>query len=163
MKFLLALLLVAAPAFAEPNIKEGNVEVNGSFNLSRSTSSGSGTYFNIQTIGQYFIKDHLSLGADISYYTYRRNSSLAIGPAATLYFAVKENLAPYITLTPITWTNTSGYSHNLISSTVRAGVKFFLTDSVAFGPAVEYYHFWEQHGMRSSGNISLLGVFSIHL
>ncbi len=169
-KFISILLAIFSAASAEAaNINKGNIEASGSFSLSKS-SGWSGGYENahstslfINGTGQYFFLDHFSAGLDASWATYSRGSSVSLGPVATYYFLVKENIAPFLMLAPLSWSKHSGNSIGDLSSTIRLGAKFFLTDSLAFGPALQYQWVHASRGRSDFGNCSFLGEFSIHL
>lgn len=150
--------LFCLSAFADPKIKEGDWELGGAASLS---TDRYGTYFSLDGTTQYFLRDHFSLGLSAGYRGWKGPNYLSLGPVFTKYFFVKDNFAPYISLTPLKWSS-FGKSSNL-ESTVRVGTKFFLNDYVSFGPALEHSHTWKKGGTPSYSNTSLLGVFSIHL
>lgn len=164
MNQLKALLLVSALISAHAsaaNIQKGNIEIDGSASLSRAYRH---TSFTLNPSAQYFLADHLSLGADTFVNTYTGSpASYGIGPVGTLYFAVSDTVAPFFSLTPIFWSYNS-WSGTYYSSTAKLGVKFFLTESVAFGPLVRFTHNYATHYWSdSSNNGALMAVFSIHL
>lgn len=166
MKYILVaswLLAVSVPAFAvSPKINQGDWEVNGSMNFSHYDSGYGRNSFSLAASGQKFIVDDFSLGLDGSFYAYASNTWTSIGPIATKYLWVHESTAPYLSLLPIVVSKSTSSSYYFYSR-ARAGVKFFLTDSVAVGPAVEMNHSWPKSGSSSTNYFSFLGLFSIHL
>jgi hypothetical protein len=64
---------------------------------------------------------------------------------------------------PLSWSKYSGTSIGDVSSTIRLGTKFFLTDSAAFGPALQYQWVHANRRRNDISTYSFLGVFSIHL
>lgn len=173
MRSALLLLLVsffsAALAQAEPNLNAGNWELGGSFNLSRTSErspyfvSTDRTRFTVNLNVQAFVDDEFSVGLEAGYATAGRGTGVAyLGPVATKYLWVDDKLAPYISMLPIRWTKAEGVPSDY-STTVRIGAKYFLTDSVAVGPAVDFTHDWGKDQNPERNTWSFLGLFSIHL
>ncbi|RZA00027.1 MAG: hypothetical protein EOP11_18765 [Proteobacteria bacterium] len=169
--FLLAALfcfaLSATAAFAAPKINKHDWEVGGGFNFSHlsreeNLPSKAQNNFSLRGIGQYFLADELSAGAEISVNASGGNTYVQAGPIITKYIFVDDKLAPYLSMLPIVVKTASNVPAGY-RSTVRAGAKYFLNDSVAVGPALEYSHDWESGPYRSQENFSFLGLFSIHL
>jgi hypothetical protein len=165
-KLLLVLSVLLAANANAANINKGDWEVGGSFDLSHTSESYS---FNNRTsltiLGdfQYFIKDRFSLGLGATYYTAGRNSSSgSVGPVATYYFASKSKWVPFVQVAPINWTKFDGLRATY-SSAVQVGAKYFFTDSVAFGPALQYERVWPNSPLVGANRISFLGNFSIYL
>jgi hypothetical protein len=79
----------------------------------------------------------------------------------TVYF-LDGNVAPFVSLIPIEW-YLRGSGNPYYFTTVKAGVKFFFNDSVAFGPQVSLVHRHPRNGGASIDNVQVAGVFSIHL
>jgi hypothetical protein len=155
-------------AFADPNIKEGDWELSGS---SAFTNNGQGAtpfgrqsnnYFSVYGSGQYFVKDHFSVGLGGSYLAGPGSDLITLGPIFTKYFLVQENIAPYVSVSPISWSNYGYSASSQFSSSVRLGTKFFLNDHISFGPALEHVHVWSRNGQPSFNTTSFLGVFSLH-
>lgn len=159
--FITVLLLAFSSASDAANINKGNLGIDGSLSLDRSTSSK--TYFYTSFSGQYFLKDHFSLGGDLSFSTSSNSSSyLALGPRLSYYFYHQENVAHYVSLAPLTWGRPTS-SRSSWSSSAAIGTKFFLTESVAVGPELEYWRLWSGRIYRTSDSFRLLGEFSIFL
>lgn len=161
--FLAILLLVSPAAFAGDttvSIHEGDWEVSGSAALDHTTGN-SRTYFRTSGNVQYFFADQFSAGL-VAGVSGGSGGSFNIGPVFTKYFAVADRMAPYVSIAPIRFYNYSSGS-DYAASMASVGVKFFFNDYVAFGPEVEYSHVWPSQGYRSSGRVSLNGLFSIHL
>jgi hypothetical protein len=159
----LFLFLLGLPAHAA-NIHKGNVEVSGSFDLSKTYGSGydraNSSRWSVMGGAQYFFRDRFSLGLNSSFATdFHGSSLLSLGPVATYYFPLRGNAAAFVMLNPLSWSRLSG-DKGLTSSALRLGEKFFFTDSVAFGPAFQYQHIYRNGGRNA---YSLLGVFSLHL
>lgn len=166
---LVALFLIAPAAYAVPNLNAGDWELGGSFNLSRSSErspyfqSTDHTRFTINLNAQYFVDDEYSLGLETGYSAAGGHSGVGyLGPVFTKYVWVDDKLAPYISMLPIRFTKAEGIPSDL-SSTVRIGAKYFLTDSVAVGPAVDFTHDWGKDTNPERNTWSFLGLFSIHL
>ncbi|MGZ3693044.1 MAG: hypothetical protein ACXWQO_02335 [Bdellovibrionota bacterium] len=154
--------LSAAAATTTANIHKGDLEVSGSMNLSADTKHFSTAYFNLDTTAQHFFADEFSAGLGASFYSYNSTTGISFGPILTKYLWVQDKIAPYVSLTPIYW---SKFSRNkaTYSTYGSVGVKFFITDSVAFGPALAAYHYWPKNGGSSNTTLALLGMFAIHL
>lgn len=156
MLFMLALLVSVSADAA--NINKGDWELGGSFNLSRTDRFRSSTYWYLNGNAQYFFADHFSAGLDLSWSAASGGGpAIVIGPAATYYFLTQENMAPYVMLAPFNWRS---YGTSNYSSTLRVGTKFFFTESVSFGPALQIERFYRYGGLNTIG---FLGAFSIHL
>lgn len=156
----LALFLLVPVDSQAANIKQGNMEVGGSTSYSTTTSS---SYFRLSPTYQYFFMDHFSAGgtADLILgtgdYTY-----YSLGPTATWYVLAKDEFAPYIAVTPISWAKFR-YTDAFYDTTVNVGLKYFLTDSVAVGPAVQWNHTYGRNGGNGRDTTTFLGTFAIHL
>lgn len=160
---LIAALLAGPSLVQAANINQGNVEIGGvaTVNHTRSRSLGT-TSFQIGANAQYFLVDHISVGAELDYAHASSFNIYSIAPAASFYFAVQDQMAPYVMVKPLELYDSSSARLNL-SSGLRLGVKFFLTDSVAFGPALNYEHTWSTNRTSTIDSFSLLGQFAIHL
>ena len=166
---LVAILFGAPLAKAEPNLNAGDWELGGAFNLSRTSerspyfASTDRTRFTLNLNAQNFVADEFSVGLEAGYSTAGSRSGVAyLGPVATKYLWVDDKLAPYISMLPIRWTKAEGVPADF-STTVRIGGKYFLTDSVAVGPAVDFTHDWGREQNPERNTWSFLGLFSIHL
>lgn len=166
MKFLFALACLLSPAaFAADttvHIHQGDWEVGASSatGLSQTLSNGSRTYFSLGSDAQYFFADEFSAGLEASIST-GGGTSYSAGPLLTKYFAVKDKMAPYVSLSPYSYIRYP-WGH-YATSRARVGVKFFFNDFVAFGPALQFTHYYAGSYLGSSSNsLSLLGQFSIH-
>jgi hypothetical protein len=160
----LAVVLTLITTLAEAaNINKGDWELGGSVSFShlRGNDTSSTTY-RLSPTAQYFLADHFSAGLSLSFVDWTGGGSyFDVGPEFTRYFMVHEQMAPYFSLNPITWTRIGGLSY--FKSAAALGLKFFLTDSVAFGPEVEYTYLWKKNQVAAFHNFALQGLFSIHL
>jgi len=168
MRTLLSVLLLLASAQAEAGkINQGDWELGGGFNLTHTSRKNAvvpqSTTFFVYSQAQYFFVDHLSAGLDVGYSRSGSTSaSTEIGPVVTKYIWVDDKLAPYVSMLPIQWSHTRALGSSF-SSSARVGAKYFLTDSVAVGPAFDYSHNWGSDRRAESNSFSFLGLFSIHL
>lgn len=171
MRILLSAVLLLVSAHAEAGkINQGDWETGGGFNLthtsrqsSRITPATKNTSFFVYAQAQYFFIDQLSAGLDAGYA--RSGSafdSTNFGPVVTKYLWVDDKIAPYVSMLPIQWNHVRGGGTSL-SSSARVGAKYFLTDSVAVGPAFEFSHQWGNDTQPEANSYSFLGLFSIHL
>jgi opacity protein-like surface antigen len=168
MRILLSILLFLAATPAQAGkINQGDWELGGGFNLTHTNRETSPATKNTSVFvygqAQYFFLDHLSAGLDAGYS--RSGSafdSTNIGPVVTKYLWVDDKLAPFASMLPIQWNHTRGLGGSF-SSSARVGVKYFLTDSVAVGPAFDYSHEWGSDRKPEANSFSFLGLFSIHL
>lgn len=145
-----------------PKIKKGDVEANGSMTFSRDIKGGSSTlYFDTTLTGQYFLKDCFSAGLEGQFAKYGSYLAASAAPIFTKYFWVKDDTAPYLSMLPIAF-HFQSHTPTHYSTTLRPGVKFFLNDHIAIGPAVDYKHFWSHDGYESRDQLSLLGTLSVH-
>ncbi|MGZ3711184.1 MAG: hypothetical protein ACXVBE_05480 [Bdellovibrionota bacterium] len=150
----------AQAADTTAKIHEKDWEANGAFNLSH-FQGASQTNLEIQGGAQYFFLDGLSAGLDGQYYNYGHTKFGSVAPILTKYLWVKDKIAPYVSLVPIRFGFQSGGSTSY-SSSIRPGVKFFLNDNIAVGPAIDYAHYWGPAGYQGYANMALLGLFSLH-
>jgi len=165
MKTLILILsLLAGTAQAAPRILQGDWELGGGLNFTHYDVANlpSGNIFSLNADGQHFFADHFSAGLELNLNATGGNTSFVVGPVATKYLWVDDKLAPYISLLPIMVSTRTGATASL-QSRVRVGAKVFLTDSVAFGPALEYQHLWEADSSPGGNLLSFLALFSIHL
>jgi hypothetical protein len=167
--FLLVLPALAAESEELMNIHKGNWEVQGSFDLNHSSPSSSyGSYSSLSFGGAagYFFADHFSVGIETWYGSTfgesAKTSSTSVGPTLTYYFLTGDRSAPYFYISPLRVSSGSYYPSNL-DTQARIGNKFFLTESVAFGPALQFEHHWPRDNSRGFNEYALLGIFSIHL
>ena len=117
---------------------------------------GGQNFFNVSSGLQYFFADHFSAGLDVYLSAFNGEKAfISVAPVVTKYFLVGEKVAPYVSISPIHF-NLRG--RNTLASSIKVGTKFFLNDSVSFGPALDYYKAW-----GGGDRLSLQGLFSIHL
>lgn len=157
--------LLSSGAQAAPRILQGDWEVGGSLNFthaSLSTSSASSNVFAASAMGQHFFADEFSAGLELGLGATSGTTIVRAGPVATKYLLTDDKLAPYVSMLPILVNTRTGDSA-VYSSKLRVGAKYFLTDSVAFGPAAEYEHIWDSDSAGSGNIFSFLALFSIHL
>jgi len=170
-KILLTMAMAAAmstgAAFGA-NINRGNLEVEGmmNFNVSsevtRYTDSTEKTNFYGAAHAQYFVRDWTSVGLEASVATAGvRPIYNSFGPAATQYFMVQDNIAPYIGVSPIVWVKAASTPADLATA-ARVGVKYFFTNELAFGPALDYTYFWGRDTLPSVSRLSLVATFAAH-
>jgi hypothetical protein len=165
---IVAALGLAAAGAEGANLQRGNVEVEGLFNFNHSsrvtryTDSTRRTSFYAGAKVQYFFHDLFSAGLTGSFATSGvRPLYNSVGLSMTKYFSLRQSWAPYVGATPIMWVNATGTPSDYASS-VRVGAKYFLTDSVAFGPALDYTRFWGRGALPSVNRVSFLGAFAVH-
>lgn len=165
MKQIFCFCLVAffsLAAHASNNINEGNWELGGSGTVLYSTSGTDKTSLILSPQAQYFFLDKFSVGAETSFFKSGSYNYFLAGPVFTKYFLVKDRVAPYVSLLPLSFMMSKGDSTTHISE-ARLGMKYFITDSVAFGPALSYKRVWGEGGYRSIDTLSALFQFSVHL
>jgi hypothetical protein len=163
LMFMFAMLLIftSGPANAA-NINKGNIELGGSFSLLEDTvGSGVGLLDQVRTWPlnldvQYFFFDHFSAGLDTSWWS--GGPTVSFGPTATYYLPISNRIAPFVMVSPFSYStrlDASHYSNGLLS-TGRIGTKFFLSDSLSVGPALELEHRYKGNGntLRLSLGIS---------
>jgi hypothetical protein len=162
-------LLLATTAQAAPRINKGDWEIGGGLNLSHTDEaspyfgSSRRTLFTLRGNGQYFVQDGLSAGLELGIASAGAASpQVQAAPVVTKYIWVDDKLAPYVSMLPIQY-NKSEKIPGTYATTVRVGAKYFLTDSVAVGPAFEYSHDWGHDQVPERNTFSFLGLFSIHL
>jgi hypothetical protein len=166
---LFTILLIGTTAQAAPRIQKGDWELGGALNF-RHTDEASPyfgstkrTLFTFRGNGQYFVHDGLSAGVELGISTAGVSGpQVQAGPVVTKYIWVDDKLAPYVSMLPIQY-NKSERIPGTYATTVRVGAKYFLTDSVAVGPAFEYSHDWGNDELPKRNTFSFLGLFSIHL
>jgi hypothetical protein len=149
---LVALLCFASTAHAEvtPRLSAGNWILGGSTNLQFPTSGPAA--FTMSPEVEYFVASNLAAGL----------SGYFSAPEFTIHTKASDTVVPYLTIKPFeVGGGSTGSAY--YSTAGRVGVKFFLTDSVAFGPAFEERHYWPSGGYGSSNSGVFYGVFSIHI
>lgn len=146
-------LCLAAGAEAA-KLKKGDWEANVTSNPNRLFNRHS------YTVGagiQHFVADQLSIGMEGEHSQFSWGaSSYKVVPVVTKYFLLGDVVAPYVSLSPVGLFKVSTNSYWY--SSVRLGTKFFLTDSIAIGPALDFKKYWKGNWTDSS----LLGVVSVH-
>lgn len=125
----------------EPNIKRGDWEVGGSANWS---SYGTNSYeVSIRPSASYFVRERLSLGAEVSVAFSNSFKSYGVGPRGAYYFWNRGMDAAYVALKWRHSFSRSQYANNPVyrytSNTVSPGLgyKKFLLPSVAIGALFE--------------------------
>ncbi len=161
MKALILALWAFTGTAQAANIQRGNWEVGGGLSFSTYSSRES---FSLYPEAQYFVLNYFSVGGELAYSTGSNISTYySIGPVASLYFPVSETTVPFVSLAPATWNRYSSSKYTYWHATTKFGVKFFLTESVAFGPVVQWAHYYADSRSNSGNSLSVLGVFAIHL
>jgi hypothetical protein len=171
IRLFLLLAFLTPAAEAAPRILHGDWQVGGSLNFSYyDTEVRIGGIPNVKGAlsvsgdGQYFFADGFSAGLELGFSARGDYRNFTVGPVVTKYIRVNDNLAPYISLLPILVDTNQGDLPPSYSTIARVGAKYFVTDSVAFGPALEYQRFWETDRRIPSLSIfRFLALFSIHL
>lgn len=169
-KLILACLFTSLTAMAEPTkLARGTWELNGAMNFTQSSDTNysvgvsRGTSFRLSGGAQYFWRDRWSVGANLSLTNSGTRSTIVmVSPAISRYFFVREKYALYFTLTPAGWAKREG-SRSQFHSSLRLGTKFFLTENISLGPAIEYQYGWNTDRYSQLSAFSVLGLFSLHL
>lgn len=145
------------PENFQPNLKQGNWEVGGSFALGYSTSSGFVGYLDPR--GLYFFSDRLAAGlsAGLSFTSARSTNSVngVVGPALSYYFWKQERLATYLSQDILFGIGSGALSKSAL------GLNYFFTPSVSFGPSIQYQQFIGPES--GNGFLQIRGNFSIFL
>lgn len=149
-----ALLFGSFSAHAvDANIKRGDWEVSGSASLDIDDD----TTFQATPRALYFLNDGFALGASLGIFVFDNFSFYTFGPEIKYYFWQGETSAAYVSEV-IAFAFGDDIDGDTVSSTT-AGLNFFLTPSVALGPAAQFnYNFDDK-----DGDFRLLGMFSIYL
>ena len=160
--FAFAALCFATAARAEtaPRLNQGDWILGGAASL-QFVSSGP-SYFSMSPEVEYFVVNKVAVGLAASGAVVGSQNSFFFSPEITLHTKAGDTVVPYLTIKPYELGTGSGFG-TYYTSAGRIGVKFFLTDSVSFGPAFEGRHYWPRNGGASSNTGTLYGVFSLHL
>lgn len=168
--FLCAILIGAAPVLAaetQPKINKSDIDLSLGTELRTLLwddpywPTYGGNSFNLFGGAQYFLADGLSAGLEFNLRRpMPRHGKMEIGPVITKYFLTSGRIAPYVSLSPITWSKEEGVK-SYFTSGARLGAKFFITDSFAVGPAIEYKAYWGG-GRGGEFEARVLGIASYH-
>ncbi|MGE0633949.1 MAG: hypothetical protein AB7O96_16160 [Pseudobdellovibrionaceae bacterium] len=146
------------PISFEKNISRGHMQVGGGANLSYGSQSGTVLY--VQPSFEYFIMDHISLGASIDYSASRTYTFSGIGPSATWYFAEFNQWATFahqgfnfVRVKDENGTETSTTN----SGVTGLGISHFFTPAISFGVGAYVQYFQQDVGTR----VDALGKFQI--
>jgi hypothetical protein len=153
--------MIALPAHAAPKLNEGNWILGGAANFS--FAKGATSSFQVSPEAEYFVIDNIALGVAGSYLVQGSYNSISIGPQVVFHMRASDTVVPYLAVKPIVINSYTGGGSAYYSTVGRVGVKFFLNDSVSFGPAAEWRHYWPQNGGTGSDAGSFLAVFTIHI
>jgi hypothetical protein len=148
------------------NITEGHVGVDSSVSFtSTSVASAPATnQFAMRLRGQYFLEDRIALGPAIHLNTRNSFTSLRIGPSVLGYFWARDRLGAYISEdVTIGSVYQSGASSSRFDSDTVLGINYFITPSVALGPAIELFHVFGNVNFDTINEFLFTGAFSIYL
>jgi hypothetical protein len=141
-----------------PNIQKGNARVFGSTFFRASTKDGNNE-FDIVVGGDYFFWDHLGFGPRLHVNSPEgRDTTALLGAQAYWEFWQQERLGSYV----LPFFN-KGLNDTTVLSELGGdiGVHYFLTQSVALGPYLEFRH---EFSHVSDWNDAVVGAtFEIYL
>lgn len=148
------------------NINQGNWQLGGGISISRLPLSDYGsnsgeTYVNSNADVQYFIREKIAVGSRISFTKYYGLTEFTLDPEATFYFGVAEKLAPFVTLMPIGISKVESVDLHY-STGLLLGVRYFLSDTVAIAPMIEYRHFWNRYYIPNA-TTNFVAMLTVHL
>jgi hypothetical protein len=120
----------------------GTIEYS-SFSSSDNYSSYNSHLFYFDPQFVYFVGDHTSLGITLNYinnFSGSTSSSLSVGPAFRYYFYVEEFI-PFLELSATLGSpnleSNSGFEAGI---SIKGGLDYFLSNSVALEPSISYDH-----------------------
>jgi hypothetical protein len=148
------------------NITEGHVGVDSSVSFSSTSvaSAPATNQFAMRLRGQYFLEDRIALGPAIHLNTRNSFTSLRIGPSLLYYFWAREKLGAYLSQdVTIGSVYQSGSSSSRFDSDTVLGINYFITPSVAVGPAIELFHVFGNVNFDTINQFLFTGAFSIYL
>jgi hypothetical protein len=166
--FALCALTAHAASDLPGNIAQGNVQTGGNFRFSNTWYKDSTTesYFLIEIPLQYFVVDRFALGVVVDYshdaLGGASTDELLAGPAFTYYFWTQDKIGAYLSESIVVGKDT-GYSAYYLN-TAGLGFNYFITPSVALGPAFAYGHLFAGASEYTSYNqLAFVANFSIYL
>ena len=154
-----------------PNIKQGNVQVSGSFGAGYSSYSRATYYLN--PTAEYFVANRFSIGGSIESSISSNYSSYGIGPSLSYYFWRSDKWAAVIG-TGVLYNSTNGstnyytysstYQMESWSAIGKLGLSYFINPSVSFGPIFSYQSVinrnpTEVYGATTSNLLFQLSIF----
>lgn len=180
MKFILALVLsmVSFAALADDTpvtpttalpLNMGNWEVAGSATYTRNVRSNQ-RYLSIMPHAEYFFANRFSAGGTVQYTDDNVfGTTWGIGPSATYYITHTERWALSIDQS-ILWSNSvsavgsrSISGGNYVQGATGLAFDFFLTPSIAFGPALRAYYYFNGGVDKPDDAVQLAFNFSLFL
>ena len=139
-----------------PNIDQGNWNISGFLDVNMDDADT--VSINMSLSSKYFLLNRLAVGASFGLDAGSESDTVStLGPAATFYFWNNDYLAGYLG---------SSFRMGLTTATVNwvlsgeLGLKYFMTPSVAIGPAL--YANYYKGDVRSFSRVGLLvnlGIF----
>jgi hypothetical protein len=148
------------------NITEGHYGVDSavSFTSTSVASAPATNQFALRLRGQYFLADRIGIGPAIHLNTSNSYTSLRIGPSVLWYFWAVDRLGAFISQdVTVGSVYQSGGSSSRFDSDSVLGLNYFITPSVAVGPAIELYHVFGNVNFDTINQFLFTGAFSIYL
>ncbi len=160
-----AVVVEPAPMGALP-LNIGNWEVAGSASYSRNVRTNDRT-FSISPKVEYFFLNRFSAGGTLAYSdevnaaANINGTTYGLGPSATFYITHTSNTALSIDQSVI-WQKPVG-GGNYVQGATGLAFDFFLTPSIAFGPSLRAYYYFNGDINKPDDRIRLGFDFSIFL
>lgn len=149
------------------NINKGNIEIGGSFSISKNNNESSTNYYLAPSV-EYFFVDNISIGGTLSLSGLSGGkstdySSYGIGPSASYYFFEQGTTAFYLSqsVTFNKWTN-DGETSSLNVGNTSLGIKLFMVPQVAFGIALSTSYAIDSTKDQYINSTALGGSFSFY-
>ena len=132
------------------------VEIGGSLNFVSESSSGN-SRFNLSPFAGYFIRERLSINAQLGMFYSSTDSKITglYGVGATYYIETFESFAPFVSQN---FTRTYGYSDESHSGDTGIGALVFIRENVALKTSAIYDYNFESK--FNEGNFALASALS---
>ena len=147
------------------NINKGNIQADGAASVSNYAPTGQTSSFIVVVSPsvQYFVMNRVSIGGSLYFQHYSSGASwnaLGIGPSATWHFWSEGHLSASVSdgLTVNENTNSRWYLNN----STGLGLNYFITPSVAIGPALVVSYQFSSLDLPAALNTSVVVKFSIY-
>jgi hypothetical protein len=152
----------ASPNHSLNNMQAGRWLTDASIAFSQNWF-GYSDYFLLQLSSslQRFITDRWALGLKFDLFHTGNYTNVYVGPITTYYFYVEDRVGAYVD-TSLT-AEIIEHGSNAFSWYAGAGVRYFITPAVAFGPELYYDHRFRSGGSRDSNHLGALATFALHL
>lgn len=147
------------------NIMAGDIEINAFLALYSTYTQGTHyTTFDLVFGSEYFVRDHLSLGGELSHLTTRGYTETRVGPAGKYYFFEQDRFSPFVGEAVL-------YNHTSVgadywTNKTTFGFKYFILPSLAAVSSLNWYHLFGRSAPDAYASLNQVSIemgLAIHL